>query len=188
MLRLLLPLAALLAAGPALAQPAPAPDSAWAAAVRLSEAPPVRSADRAWLGSGMGVTSGGLGMAGGLTYTRAGHVLSLRGAMSVNPLAEVFCFLGAPETDCPPSMMDGGLLYGRALVDTPDAFVSVGAGVGAAQAIREGAPVTFAVPVEVQAQRVVAPWLGLGVYGFASLNGTRSFGGIALSVQVGELR
>lgn len=181
---LLLPLAVLLVAAPAAAQP----DSTRTVVIYHEEAPAERPPNRGWLGSGPGTSSGGLGFAGHLTLTRNGHVLSLRSAASFSLLGELVCAVWGPEPECSVSVVDGGVLYGRALVDTPKAFVSVGVGAGVVDAVGRDRPVSWAVPIEVQARRSVTPWLGLGVYGFGSVNGTRPFGGVAFSVQVGEMR
>jgi hypothetical protein len=43
-------------------------------------------------------------------------------------------------------------------------------------------------PLEAQVTWLPAEFFGIGLYGFADLNQTRSFAGLTLSVQLGKLR
>ena len=48
--------------------------------------------------------------------------------------------------------------------------------------------IRFTIPAEVQLAWRFAPYVGLALYGFASLNGDDSFGGVTIAVQAGRLR
>ena len=43
------------------------------------------------------------------------------------------------------------------------------------------------LPLEAQVAWRPTPWVGIAVYGFASLNAAQSFTGVTLSVQLGKL-
>ena len=172
-------LAALASVGVASAQPAP-PDSSGTSGSR----PP----ERAWYGGGLGLSGVGVGGASHLTYVRGRHAVSLRTAVSADLLAVLSCAADGSEAPCPVFVVDLGLVYSRPLVDAPGTFVSVGAGLGAAATLAEDGPAGLAIPLEAQAHQRLTSWLGVELYGFGSLNGQRSFAGVAVGVVVGDLR
>lgn len=143
------------------------------------------STERIWFGTGLGPASGGMGYAGHRTFMTGRHAFTLRSAGSLDPFGEVFSALSG--SDASSSAYDFGVLYSRPLVDTPRGFVSVGAGIGGAQRMREDAPVVLGLPLEVQATVRLSSWFGLGLYGFGDLNREQSFGGFTLGFQAGKL-
>ena len=169
----------LAAAGVASAQTAPESGPAEA----------VRPAERVWYGGGAGLTVVGVGAVSHLTYTRGRHAVSLRSAVSADLVAALTCATGTSETSpCPVVVLDLGVVYARPLVDAGGTWVSVGAGLGGAATLAEDGPGGFAIPPEVQARQRLTSWLGVGLYGFGSVNGQRSFVGGAFEVVVGDLR
>lgn len=157
-----------LAAPAAMAQPDPKPPAS----------------ERVWYAAGVGAASGGTGLAAHWTLVTGRHAFSLRSALSFSLLGEL---VGAIIGRDGGSAYDFGLLYGRPLVDTQQTFVSVGAGVGLVQRMRDEGPAALGLPLEVQATARLTSWFGIGVYGFGNVNRMRSFGGVALALQVGQL-
>jgi hypothetical protein len=81
---------------------------------------------------------------------------------------------------------DLGLLAG--LASSPTGPIHMGAGLGLGYAEPTASRGVFTVPVELQLFWRATRFVGVGLYGFATLNGTDSFGGAALAFQLGRLR
>jgi hypothetical protein len=136
-----------------------------------------------WLNGGIGVSRrGAAGIVGG-SYQFGGNLLSARGAGTVAVFGD--------------ELWDLGLLYGRA-TRPGVVHLSLAAGVGIVGGVRpaggsifdpqERIPTTVTLPIELQLFFRPTGILGVGVYGFASLNEEESFGGAAAAVQIGRLR
>jgi hypothetical protein len=81
---------------------------------------------------------------------------------------------------------DLGLLAGLASAGRHPIHVGAGLGLGYAEPMPGKGVVT--VPAELQVFWRPTAVVGVGLYGFATLNSTDSFGGAALAFQVGRLR
>ena len=81
---------------------------------------------------------------------------------------------------------DWGLLAG--LASSPGRPIHLGAGLGLGYAEPTNRDGLFTVPAELQVFWRATRYLGLGLYGFATLNGSNSFGGATLAFQLGRLR
>jgi hypothetical protein len=81
---------------------------------------------------------------------------------------------------------DVGLLAGLASSATGPIHVGAGLGIGYAEPTPSNG--VFTVPGELQVFWRATGFLGVGLYGFATLNGTDSFGGATLAFQLGRLR
>lgn len=162
--------------------------------------------DRIWIGTGLGLGAmvekktnddePGAGT-GALyaSYQTGVHVFSLRTVV----VTEVFGDTGG----------DVGVLYGRATTG-PNSHASFGIGLAVVFVdynpdglnlcglfgSRDDCPargrdenvLAFGVPVEVQLFWRPLAFVGLGVYGFANLNPEAPFAGLALGLQLGDLR
>jgi hypothetical protein len=151
-------------------------------------------ASTAWWGSvgfGAGFVSSGADLASRLdaTYQRGASIFSVRTTSVVSFIGIIISGFGG---DAETAASDWGLLYGRATA--PGTFhASLAAGVGAARIARDSAGVSqtirrFTVPIEGQLAWRPVRFLGVVLAGFASVNGTRSFGGLTFGVQLGRLR
>jgi hypothetical protein len=81
---------------------------------------------------------------------------------------------------------DLGLLAGVA--SSPRHPIHVGAGLGLGYAEPTTGKGVFTVPAELQVFWRAAAFVGVGLYGFATINNTDSFGGATLALQLGRLR
>ena len=140
-----------------------------------SESPP-----RWWFTAGLGPSTEAFAGVAGFDADLDGPLLSLRGTVSADIMG--------------PSFWDVGLLYGRtARRDRGALGASVGlAAIGGDRSSglgrREPVGVHLGLPLAVRAAWYPASCFGLGTYLFANLNGERSFGGVALTFELGELR
>ncbi|MBS1914152.1 MAG: hypothetical protein JST22_19345 [Bacteroidetes bacterium] len=139
---------------------------------------------RIWGTAGLGYSSLGF-ISGAVTASyQAGHnILSLRGTENSDGLFN-------------DDYWDIGLLYGYG-TEQQDYDISVGLGVavvggseghGLFGGERTTLPTVFGLPFEARAFWHITNWLGLGVYGFANVNGTRSWVGATASLEIGSLR
>ena len=147
-------------------------------------AEPAPEVQRTWASFGYGLAAlagadaeGTYSFAGqfGLHHQRSRYVASLRTAV----LFDIFGDTG---------FVDIGLLVGRA-TRTRRSHASAGVGLALVQGtdpITYAAVTTIGVPLEAQVF-YSAGLLGLGLYGFASVNPERTFGGVTLSLQFGKL-
>lgn len=85
------------------------------------------------------------------------------------------------------SSWDVGLLAGAGSSPARRFHVGAAIGLGAAHMARVDRRV-LTVPAEAQLSWRFSRFVGLGLYGFASLNSSDSFGGVALAFQLGLLR
>ena len=83
-------------------------------------------------------------------------------------------------------VVDYGILAGVGSSPGGPVHVSVALGVGAVADGFEGTK--FTVPLEVQMFWRFAKFMGIGVYGFASVNDAESFGGATFALEFGKLR
>ena len=92
-------------------------------------------------------------------------------------------------------MWDTGLLYGRATrTRAYQAWAAVG--VGLADGTRRSSffgtadqlSSVVGIPVEAHLNWTPASWFGVGAYGFADLNHSQSFAGVALAIELGLLQ
>jgi hypothetical protein len=81
---------------------------------------------------------------------------------------------------------DLGLLAGVA--SSPRHPIHAGAGLGLGYAEPTAGKGVFTVPAELQVFWRAAAFVGVGLYGFATINHTDSFGGATLAFQLGRLR
>jgi hypothetical protein len=147
---------------------------------------PLPHPDMFWITGGLGVGSEDFAGTAGISYQRGAHLFSLRVAGTAGLFEDGFG--------------DVALLYGRAsrVADTRYRL-GAAAGVSAADGcVEEGSGSLFGgcqdrqtvigFPLEAQLTWLPAEFFGIGLYGFADLNRTRSFAGLTLSVQLGKLR
>lgn len=138
---------------------------------------------RYWVHAGPSITTLGSGMHGGLAVEFDRHVLSLR-ATSTEPAF-------GDET------WDVALLYGRAMVIRP--FVlSGGTGVSVVGGTRYGGffgggpgrslDPMIGFPLEGQIAWRPTAVVAIGLYGFANVNTGQPFGGMGMTLRVGNLR
>lgn len=81
---------------------------------------------------------------------------------------------------------DLGLLAG--LASSPSGPIHIGAGLGLGYAEPTASRGVFTVPLELQVFWRATRFGGIGLYGFATFNGTDSFRGATLAFQIGRLR
>jgi hypothetical protein len=143
--------------------------------------------DRFWVTGGLGVGSEDFAGAAGFSYQRGAHLFSLRLASTAGIFDDGFS--------------DVALLYGRATraTDTRRYRLGAAAGIAAVDGCVEEGPGSFfgncedrptvvGFPLEAHVTWLPATSFGIGLYGFADLNRTRSFAGVTLSIQLGKLR
>ena len=138
---------------------------------------------RYWVHAGLSLTTLGTGVVGGLAVEANRHVFSLRAA-STDPA------WGGGTWDV-------AFLYGR-MVEGASFMLSGGTGVAVVGGSRYGhlfgdGPVRtlepmIGFPLEAQLAWTPTGIVALGVHGFANVNTGQPFGGIGLSLRVGDLR
>ncbi len=140
--------------------------------------------NRYWVNTGLGVGTNGMALIAGTHYQFGPNLLSFRGCVTTEVLGDEF--------------WDIGLLYGWASSEY-DYHISFSSGIAVmggsrsegglfSDTPREVISAQFGVPLEGQLFWRPSGNFGLGLYGFANLNTEQSFGGLALSVQLGKLR
>jgi hypothetical protein len=146
----------------------------------------LRHPDMFWITGGLGVGSEDYAGTAGISYQRGAHLFSLRVAGTAGPFDDGFG--------------DVALLYGRASRAADSRYrLGAAAGVSAADGcVTEGSgsvfgscqdrPTVIGFPLEAHVTWLPAAFFGIGLYGFADLNRTRSFAGVTLSIQLGKLR
>ena len=151
-------------------------------------------ASRPWwisFGGGPAVADGVLDMAAGVVYGSRfeSSVLSARiiGATNDNPTVRRWS-----PTPWTYKLTDYGILYGP-VWDIPGGIVSAGAGIGLVRtAVSNGSLVekksSMSLPLEAQVLWRISDFFGAGLYGYASINGARTFPGMFLTVQLGAFR
>jgi hypothetical protein len=130
-------------------------------------------------------------MGGGYGRAAAGQFDSAEEAFTLNVSAQRGRFLlssriAAVSSSIFDTTWDLGLLAG--LATSPAGPIHVGAGLGLGYAEPTPSRGVFTVPAELQVFWRATRFLGLGLYGFATFNGTDSFGGATLAFQLGRLR
>lgn len=139
---------------------------------------------RYWANIGLGAGTTGVSAVASVSYRFNGNLLSLRGSTTG----------GAASDD----YWDVGLLYGRTASGSwYQTSLSAGIGLMGGRTNQDG-PVsarstetlepTVSLPLEAQLFWRPADFWGLGLSAFANINAKQSFGGIALCLQVGNLR
>ncbi|WP_211483060.1 hypothetical protein [Fodinibius roseus] len=138
-----------------------------------------------WINAGIGVGTPGIAGIASASYQFLGsNLLSLRGAITGELFGD--------------ELWDIGLLYGRATT-AQDYHASISAGLAVMGGSRSSGGLFSDTPREEVSRQVGFPiggqlfWLpsrfiGLGLSGFANLNGERSFAGLAFSLQIGKLK
>lgn len=148
------------------------------------EAAPLQP-DTYWMHAGLGAGTEDFAGQAGLSYQHGAHLFSLRVAATSGLFDDGFA--------------DIALLYGRATrvgtrrfraagalgISAVDGCVSPGDGGLGGCGDRK---TVIGLPVETQLAWLPAAFLGVGLYGFANLNSTRSFAGVTLGVQLGKVR
>lgn len=169
------------AAGAALASLVAASMLVSAPAIGQTPAGPGRNSF--WVGVGLGL--GSEDFAGSLngSYQFGANLVSIRSAATAGLFDDGFS--------------DVALLYGRATRSPRDRYqFGAALGVAVVDGCRGGgvfsscrnAPSVIGLPLELQAFWRPGSLIGLGLYGFANLNQTRSFAGVTLGLQLGRLR
>ena len=142
----------------------------------------VRAADLSvWATGGGGASSEGLGGVLGLDLLHGHHLLSLRAAGAAGILEDDFS--------------DFAVLYGRAR-RWRRGMMALSSGVAVMRGNRcsgvfspcTHVPARFGVPIAARVSWHALPFLGLGIYGFANVNGAQSFSGAVLAIEVGRVR
>ncbi|HVZ41962.1 MAG TPA: hypothetical protein VHI13_21970 [Candidatus Kapabacteria bacterium] len=117
------------------------------------------------------------------TYQTGHNLLSLRGTENSEGLFDN-------------EYWDIGLAYGYGTVEH-DYDLGIGLGIAAVGGTeghgifggeRTTLPIKIGLPLEARAFWHITGWLGLGVYGFANINATRSWVGATASLEIGLLR
>ena len=163
------------------------------AAMLLLATPPAQAQDVAlphsdmfWITGGLGVGSEDFAGTAGISLQHDAHLFSLRVAATAGLFDDGFG--------------DVALLYGRASRVADRRYrLGAAAGISAADGCIESGPgslfgdceaqkTVIGFPMEAHVSWLPTTFLGLGLYGFADLNRTRSFAGLTLSVQLGRLR
>jgi hypothetical protein len=151
----------------------------------LQDPSPITRRDTYWLGVGLGAGSEDFAAQANASYQFGANLISLRIASTA----------GLFDTE----LTDYGILYGRATRGPRDRHIlAIAAGVALVDGCGGGGSgflggcrdqsTVIGLPLEVQASYRPGKLLGIGLYGFANLNRRRSFGGVALGLQVGRLR
>ena len=139
--------------------------------------------DTYWVGVGLGAGSEGVGGHLNGSYQFGANLLSGRAAVTAGPFDDGF--------------NDYALLYGRATRPSRSRYhVSGAAGLAIVEGCQRSGGLSncrdersvLGLPIEIQAYWRPGRLVGIGLYGFANLNQTRSFAGITLGLQVGRLR
>jgi hypothetical protein len=146
-----------------------------------------------WLNSGAGISVIGPSYAVGFSVKSESSLFSVRYAMNAE-----FIFSTSPyETG-----WDAGVLYGTCK-KFPSGMFSISSGLAVVGGVRRGKFLGYAnnannyeslpfstmgIPLEAQLCWTPVSFLGLGVYAYADLNKNRSFAGVLLCLQVGNLR
>ena len=140
-----------------------------------------------WLGGGIGLgavdgalrsaPSAGLSAAAFGTVVVEPHVITVRaGAVDRIPL-----FGGERGAG------DLGVLYGRVVAQSPDSFVSIGAGLAVVQVfgVEDGSAYTVGLPLEAQFLTRSDVLGQTGLYVFANVNARRTFAGVTFAYTLG---
>lgn len=144
---------------------------------------PMSRRDTYWLGAGLGLGSEDFGAQLNASYQSGANLLSLRIASTAGLFED--------------EITDYGLLYGRATRAAGERYqLGAALGVAVVDGCRGGGvfsgcqdvSAVIGLPLELQAFWRPGKTVGLGLYGFANLNRSRSFAGLTLSLQVGRLR
>jgi hypothetical protein len=142
--------------------------------------------DMFWITGGLGVGSEDFAGTAGISFQHDAHLFALRVAGTAGLFDDGFS--------------DVALLYGRAshVADAPfrlGAAAGISAvdgciepGLGSVVGNCEAQKTVIGLPLEAHVTWLPFNFFGLGLYGFADLNKTRSFAGLTLSVQLGKLR
>jgi len=139
--------------------------------------------DTFWLGVGLGVGSEDAAGSINGSYQFGASVISLRAGVTAGPYDDGF--------------IDYAVLYGRATRPAGKKYhASAGLGIGLLDGCERegglsdcsGVSTVLGLPLELQASWRPGSLVGLALYGFANLNGTRSIAGLTLGLQVGRLR
>ena len=156
---------------------------AWLTVAASANAQDLVGRDRFWFGAGFGLGSEEFGVQLNGSYQFGGNLISVRTAVA----AELF----------DDGFNDYALLYGRSLVPRYKRYhISAGTGIALVEGCTgdgflggcDRAKTVIGLPLELQAFWRPGRWLGLGLYGFANLNQTRSFAGATLGFQLGRMR
>ena len=132
-----------------------------------------------------------LWIGGGYGLGAAGQYESLEEAFTLNVSAQqghllLSTRIAAVTSSIYDASWDWGLLAG--LASSPAGPFHVGAALGLGYAEATPSEGVFTVPWELQVFWRPTGFVGVGLYGFATLNGTESFGGATLAFQLGRLR
>jgi hypothetical protein len=139
--------------------------------------------DTYWLAGGLGVGSEDFAGSLNASYQFGANVVSLRTGVTAGLFDQGF--------------NDYALLYGRATEPAGKRYhASAGVGLGLVDGCRGGSvfsdcrsiQTVVGLPMELQLFWRPGSLLGLGLYGFANLNRSRSFAGVTLGLQAGRLR
>lgn len=152
---------------------------------RVAYNPPIR---RLWISAGGGFgglrgrEEGDIALAGQVSahWQRGRRVLSLRAATVTD-----ICIGIGNNDDC--EQQDVGLLIGWGTTGRTG-LSSIGVGVAAVRGGDDGETVAVGLPLQIQFLFDVGGVAGLGLYGFANINAEQSFGGVTLSLSLGDLQ
>jgi len=139
------------------------------------------TASRSWLFGGLGVATlgeSGLSAVAGLSHQRGRHLFALRAT----------AVLGFTDNDLQDSVVDIGLLYGRASTgQARGRHLSAVVGLSLIELSLSERQHTIGVPVAVEGS-VDTPFVGIGLKGFANLNPVLPYAGLVLVLKLGRLR
>jgi hypothetical protein len=147
-------------------------------------APAVR--DSYWLSVGLGAGTEDFSGHAALAYVHGPHLFAIRTAATSGLFDDGFGDLAlvyGRATRSNDGRLRASLGAGIALVD---GCISPGEGGLFSSCVDQSAVAGF--PIEAQVAWLPAGFLGVGLYGFADFNRTRSFGGVTLGLQLGRVR
>jgi hypothetical protein len=154
-----------------------------AGAAPAQEQAPTTPRDSYWVGAGLGAGSEDFAGSLNASYQFGANVVSLRTAATAGLFDQGF--------------NDYALLYGRGTRPAGERYhASVGAGLSLVDGCQGGSvfsdcrsvQTVVGFPIELQFFWRPGSVVGLGLYGFANLNRSRSFAGVTLGLQLGRLR
>lgn len=149
----------------------------------MQDPAPITRRDTYWVGVGLGVGSEDAGGHLNGSYQFGANLISLRAAVTAGLFDD--------------GVNDYALLYGRATRGAGDRHhLAAALGVAVVDGCERSGGLSncefsrsvIGLPLELQAFWRPGKLVGLGLYGFANLNSTRSFAGLTLGLQLGRLR
>lgn len=143
-----------------------------------------------WYSAGLGVSSEGLGATSSIDVRRGPNVLTLRSSAALPSFNPFYLLVRSFDEDdeTSPGVTESALLYSRVLHESDGLAFLAGTGIGLAERLDGDARRVVSLPLGLRVLYPASGVASIGVHGFASLNGERSFGGATVSLIVGRTR